>query len=528
MSGPSVEPPARPPSDTRRKLLVAMGFGAAVASLGRNLGQQGASAVLSAVTEPTVPEVTTMLTAPPALADAGPEPETTRTYALVIKNGRVIDPLSGFDGVLDVAVEGAKIAAIGPGLIGAQVIDATGKVVAPGFIDLLSAEPDSFGIWFKVGDGVTTNLAMHGVNNYANAFFERYAGATPIHFGGAWHQHFIRGTDAEVGAVKPTESLSTEQLAAFAQLTDFNLANGLAGICFSPEYSPGTTFIEMETLANVAAQRGHSLFFHVRYSDPDAPGTSFEAIEEVLQLARTTGAAVHIEHLPSTGGTFVMAETLALLEAARAEGIKVTADLYPYDFWGTTLASERFVGDWQSRYRITYENLQVAGTSRRLSAADFDQAVQENLLVAALGSIPEDEVQLALKVPWIMIGSDAILTESLNHHPRAAGTFSRVLGRYVRDLGVLSLIDALAKMTILPAQLMEPMIPEMAYKGRLQRGADADIVVFDPATIADRATIESPSSMSAGIWQVLVDGQLVLADGVVQRQVLPGRPLRSS
>ena len=102
MSGPSVEPPARPPSDTRRKLLVAMGFGAAAASLGRNLGQQGTSTVLSAVTEPTVPEATTMLTAPPALADAGPEPETTRTHALVIKNGRVIDPQSGFDGVLDV------------------------------------------------------------------------------------------------------------------------------------------------------------------------------------------------------------------------------------------------------------------------------------------------------------------------------------------------------------------------------------------------------------------------------------------
>ncbi|MDA3039431.1 MAG: amidohydrolase family protein [Actinomycetota bacterium] len=479
------------------------------------------------MTEPTV-EATTGPAAPPALADAGPEPAATRSYPLVIKNGRVIDPQSGFDGVVDLAVEGAKIAAIGPGLAGAQVIDATGKVVAPGFIDLLSAEPDPFGVWFKVGDGVTTNLAMHGVNNYANAFFARYSGTTPIHYGGAWHQHFIRSTDAEVGAVKPNESLRAEQLAAFAALTDFNLSNGLAGICFSPEYSPGTTLAEMEEVAAVAAARGHALFFHVRYSDPDAPGTSFEAIEEVLQLARTTGAAVHIEHLPSTGGTFVMAQTLEMLEAARAEGIKVTADLYPYDFWGTTLASERFVGDWQARYRIGFENLQVAGTSRRLSSADFDQAVQDNLLVAALGTIPEDEVQMALRVPWIMIGSDAILTESLNHHPRAAGTFARVLGRYVRDLGILSLGDALAKMTILPAQLMEPMIPAMARKGRLQRGADADIVVFDPATIADRATVESPASMSAGIWQVLVDGQLVLADGMVQRQLLPGRPLRSA
>lgn len=522
---PSSEPP-RPSSDSRRKLLVALGFGAAAVSLGRSLGPGpgGSFSSESNAADLAGPR----LVSPPALADAGPEPTVGQTFATVIGNGRVIDPASGFDGVADVAIEGSKIVAIGEALQGVQRIDATGKVVAPGFIDLLSAEPDPFGVWFKVADGVTTNLAMHGVNNYANAFFDRYAGATPVHFGGAWHQHFVRGSDPEVGAVKPSESLTTEQLAAFVRLTDLNLANGLAGICFSPEYSPGTTTVEIEALAQVAVARGHSLFFHVRFSDPDAPGTSFEAIDEVLQLARRTGASVHIEHLPSTGGTFVMAETLAMLEAARGEGLKVTADLYPYDFWGTTLASERFVGDWQTRYRITYESLQVAGTSRRLSSANFDQAVQENLLVAALGSIPEDEVQLALKVPWMMIGSDGILTESLNHHPRGAGTFARVLGRYVRDLGVLSLPEALAKMTILPAQLVEPMIPAMAHKGRLQRGADADVVIFDPATVADRATVESPSSMSVGFSHVFVDGQAVLSDGALQRSVLPGRPLRSA
>ncbi len=516
--------PDRPVSDTRRKLLVTMGFGATLAALGRRLGDP-IGQVLAADDVEEVPSQRPA--APPALPDAGPIPTDGQTYPLVIKNGRVIDPDSGFDGVIDVAIEGAKVVAVGAGLVGLEAIDASGKVVAPGFIDLVSAEPNAFGVWFKAGDGVTTNLAMHGVNNYANAFFDRYAGESPIHFGGAWHQHFIRGSDSDVGAVKPNESLTDAQIAAFAELTDFNLTNGLAGICFSPEYSPGTTVAEMEALARVAVAHGHSLFFHVRFSDPDEPGTSFEAIEEVLQLARTTGASVHIEHLSSTGGTFVMADTLAMLEAARAEGLKVTADLYPYDFWGTTLASERFVGGWQSRYRISYENLQVAGSSRRLTEADFDEAVRENLLVAAIGSIPEAEVQMALRVPWMMIASDGILTETLNHHPRGAGTFARVLGRYVRELGILSLPDALAKMTILPARLMEPMIPAMAYKGRLQRGADADLVIFDPATVSDRATVESPATMSVGFSHVFVDGQAVMVDGLLQRDVLPGRALRA-
>ncbi len=502
---------------------MALGFGATNVVLVRAMGIDGSGLGASEATT-TVANAPVL---PPALADAGPDPATTTGFDLVLANGRVIDPESGFDGVTDVGIIGTTIAAIGPGLSGATMVDVSGQVVAPGFIDILSAEPEAFGAWFKVADGVTTNLAMHGVNNYANAFFRRYEGTTPVHFGGAWHHHFIRGHDAQVGAVLPGDSLTPEQIAEFAALTAFNLDNGLAGICFSPEYSPGTTYGEMLALSEVAQSRGHGLFFHVRHSDPDEPGTSFEAIEEVLQLARDTGASVHIEHIASTGGTFVMAETIAMIEAARDEGLDVTADVYPYDFWGTTLASYRFAGNWQERYRIDYEDLQVAGTSRLLSAASFADAQRENLLVAALGSIPSDDVILALQQPWVMVGSDAILTESLNNHPRACGTFARLLGHYVRDLDVLDLVSALAKITIQPAQRVENMIPDMRRKGRLQRGADADITVFDPATIIDQATVETPAAMSTGISQVFVEGTRVMVDGVLQRDALPGRPLRS-
>lgn len=512
-----------------------MGFGAASVAIGTKLdGVEGTESANPSPEPESGPGSTTTTsttappagaTSPPAMADAGPELPADHVFDLVIAKGRVIDPESGFDGVVDIGIDGGVITAIGPPPFNARaIIDAENKVVAPGFIDILSYEPNPFGVWFKVGDGVTTNLAMHGVNNYANAFFDDFEGNTPIHFGGAFHQHFLRGEDL---GLKPEEAPSAEQLASFAELARVNLANGFAGVAFSPEYSPGTSQAELDGLATVLAELGHTAFFHVRFSDPDPPGSSIEAVEEVLNLARRTGVSTHIEHIASTGGTFVMDDTLALLDSARAEGIDVTADVYPYTFWGTTLASYRFAGDWQSRYRISYEDLQVAGTDERLTEASFTAAQAENKLVAAIGSIPEQDVQSALAAPFVFIGSDAILTEELNNHPRASGTFCRVLARYVRETGLLDLPTALAKMTIQPAKRIESMIPAMRRKGRMQRGADADIVIFDPDTVTDRATVAIPNALSAGISHVLVDGVQVMADGEMNRSALPGRALRS-
>jgi dihydroorotase len=324
------------------------------------------------------------------------------------------------------------------------------------------------------------------------------------------------------------DALTADQLRQFGELLRKNLAAGLAGVSFSPEYAPGTTHEELVALTAVAAGVGHMAFFHARYSDPDPPGTGAEAVAEVLDVARATGSAVHIEHLTSTGGTFEMAATLAVLEQARADGIDVTACLYPYDYWGTYLASPRFAAGWQERFGLAFEDLQVAGTEQLLDAAAYERAVEENLLVAALGSIPEEEVQLALARPWTLVASDAILEADLNNHPRAAGTFCRVLGRYVRELGLLDLPTALAKMTILPARRVEAMLPDLRRKGRLQRGADADIVVFDPGVVADRATVAEPGRASVGIDWVLVEGHVALENGEPRRDVRAGRALRST
>lgn len=536
-------PPFEPPN-VRRRLLVALGFGAATVAIGRGLpGEERVIAGDGSVT-PNTPsldgadqaagtsvaaeegvEPAEPLTGPPALADAGPEVDlASHVFDVVIRGGRVIDPMSGFDGVLNIGLNGGVITAITAGSpLPAEVeIDATARVVSPGFVDLLSYEPNPIGVWTKVADGVTTNLAMHGVNNYAPAFFERYAGSSPVHFGGAFHQHFMRGEDLKV---LPDSALDDAQVAAFAELARQSLGAGFAGVAFSPEYSPATSATEIEALATVAAEFGHSAYFHTRSSDP---ATSLAGVIEALDLGRRTGIGVHISHFHSTGATNHMADAIAAIEAARADGVDATACVYPYDFWATTLQSFRFVGDWQARYGLGFEDLQVAGTSTTLTADTYGAAFNENKLVAALSSIDQAEIDLALAQPWVMLGSDAILEREMNNHPRASGTFSRLLGHYVRDRGVLSLGDALAKMTSLPTRRVEAMVPAMQRKGRLQRGADADITIFDPATIIDRATIELPGTPSWGIDHVFVSGRRVIADGETRQTVFPGLPLTSA
>ena len=395
-------------------------------------------------------------------------------------------------------------------------------VVAPGFIDLLSYDPNDYGVWYKVADGITSNLGMHGLNAEAGPWFERFAGERPpVHYGGAFDHAWFR---ARLG-LAPDRPASLSEVDQLRGLAVDGLAAGWAGVHMELEYTPGAEPAEVLAMAEVAAAAGVGVYVHGRYSDATPPGTNADTLAEILGLARATGVPVHVEHVTSTGGTFTMAESVATLTAARAEGLDVSACMYPYDYWATYLGSARFAEGWQDRFHISYDDLVVAGTGERLTAATFARHRAANTLVAAL-AIPEADVRAGLGTDFVMIGSDAILEPGDNNHPRAAGCFARVLGRYVRDEGVLPLAAALAKMTILPARRLEAALPAMARKGRLQVGSDADITVFDPATVGDRATLEDPSRESAGIDWVVVGGEVVKTPDGVQRDVRPGQPLR--
>lgn len=505
-------PPGRlPGSIDRRRLLLCAAFGTA------NL------AVLPAL---PVRPVGGDADPAPSIDAAAAEPPQGHRFDLVVAGGRVMDPASGFDGVADVGIDGATVAAIAPsaaGLEGDRRIDAAGLVVAPGFIDLLSYDPNPFGIWFKIADGVTTNLGMHGINAEAEAWLARWsAEGVPTHFGGAFDDPWARD---QLG-IAPNQPATPKQVQELVAMAEAGLAAGWLGIDVEPEYTPGIDSAELDALGQVAAQAGVPLFFHGRYSDVEAPGTNADTLEEIIGTARRTGAAVHVEHIISTGGTFSMETSLAALDAAAAEGLDVSACTYPYHYWATYLGSARFDGDWQERFRIGFSDLQVAGTNERLTARSFERHRADNRLVVAY-AIPEADVRGALAHPAVMVGSDSILEPEANNHPRGAGAFARVLGRYVREEQTLSLMEALAKMTWLPARRLQRGTPALRRKGRLQIGADADLTVFDPATVSDRATVADPAQASTGVRWVLVSGRVVKSPDGLQRQELPGQAIRS-
>jgi len=459
-----------------------------------------------------------------AATSAAAQGPAARPFDVVVAGGRVMDPESGLDrSGLWVGIRGGSIAAIADtALAGRTVIDARGMVVAPGFIDVLSYDPNPYGVWFKLADGVTTNLAMHGASADMAAWYRVFGRSRwPINYGGSFAEPNAR----ERLRISRYRAATGEELRRLVAMAERSLEDGALGVSMSPEYTPGATTDEVMEMARVAQRFGAPLWVHARYSDTIPPGTDAEGIHEILEAARRTGVAVHVDHITSAA-TFDMAAALDSLAAARAAGLSVTACAYPYDFWATKLSQARFDAGWQQRFGISYGDLQIAGTTERLTAGTFRRYRAQGKLAVAY-AIPDTAVVQALRAPFVMLGSDAILNPGNNNHPRAAGTFARTLGVYVRERGTLTLMDAIRRMTLLPAQALESRAPALRRKGRLAVGADADLVVFDPARIRDLATVEHPDRMSEGIAWVIVGGQVALDPRGPRHAVRAGRAVRA-
>ncbi|MCI3922230.1 amidohydrolase family protein [Paenibacillus sp. TRM 82003] len=446
-------------------------------------------------------------------------------YDVVIRNGRVIDPETNLDQTgLHVGVKDGRIAAVTAGDIqGLREIDAEGLVVAPGFIDILSYDPNPTGIWNKILDGVTTNLAMHGGTSSPASWYRHYKRIeTPTHFGASFFYTQARN-QLGIGRYASANAKQIEKLLAKAEQS---LRDGSMGISFSLEYVPGIGASEIVPMMELAYRYNVPVFFHARYSDMEEPGTNEDALNELIGYARQTKAMVHIDHINSTGGTFSMEKSLQTIADARAEGLDLTACTYPYDFWGTYLNSARFDAGWQERFRIGYGDLQIAGTTERLTAETYRKYRAQGKLAVAY-AIPPEDVTRSLQAPFVMVGSDAILEPGFNNHPRASGTFARTVGKYVREEGSLTLMEAVRKMSLLPAQRLEKQVPALQRKGRLAPGMDADIVVFDYHSIRDTATVEHPERPSQGIEYVLIQGRVVKDTTGLQKSVRPGIGLKS-
>jgi N-acyl-D-aspartate/D-glutamate deacylase len=414
---------------------------------------------------------------------------------LVLRGGRSF--IDGQWRTVDIGIDEARRLRFGIDLRGVETLNVTGRVISPGFIDILadnSTSPETtYQIFekYKVSDGVTTALQMHGGSPDCGAYYRYFTNRThSINYGVST---FVMAIRARSGARRQIEK---------------NLEEGALGVSHSLEYQPAP-YAEMLEYAKLAKKYERPMFLHLRYSSSEK---ELDGVDEAIRLARDSGARVHIDHLHSTGGTFHMEQALEKIRNANAQGLTITTCVYPYSFWATYLSNNRFGPGWQQRYGLSYEDLRIVGSTERLNARSFAHYRKTSALAAVPeGTMPlEKTVDLALKEDFCMIGSDGGIQfePRANSHPRGAGCFATAI-RHGLDTG-LPLEKILAKMTLLPRSVVTPMLKD---RGVLEEGAIADLTVFDPATIRGNATIENPNQFSSGIDLVIVNGQIAYKDG---------------
>lgn len=448
-------------------------------------------------------------------------------YDVVIENGIIFDPESetikfGYN----IGIENNIISKITKKDLNAvEIIDASGLVVAPGFIDMLSFNPNYIGAKYKIGDGVTTNLSMHGCSNDFDKFFSYYErNPILINYGGAVFMYLIR-LEAGIGRyTEPTQG----QIEYIADRTREEIEAGGLGLAFSPEYYPGTTPEEIKASILVAKEYGLASHFHARYSSLVGEYTSIDSVIEIVGYARELDAHMHFMHLHSTGATGCMEEALDMINEARDEGYNITFDIYPYDSWATNIGSARFDDDWQAKFGITYSDLQIAGTSEFVTEDNFQQLRNDQRIVVAY-AMDDNEIIMALKEDYSMIGSDSIVDSdpSFNHF-RASGAFSRFIGRYIRDLDIMPLMQGIRKTSYLTAKQLEDISEDMKVRGRIKEGTIADITIFDYKNIIDTSSAEIPASLSKGIEYVLVSGNIIKDQDKIYTDRKFGQPIANN
>ena len=479
----------------------------------------------------------------PLLLPAPGAAQTSETYDIVLAGGRVMDPETGLDAVRWVGIRGETVAAISDApLEGRTVVDATGLVVAPGFIDLHAHGQSRRSNEFQAMDGVTTALEMESGVPDMEVFLAQRDGDAVVNYGATIGHGAVRtrimpeyGAELEAALVASRDvgqadaeawmrlydaaaagrydALDPAEYPALWERLEEGLRAGALGIGMPHQYYPAVTRDEIFRLFQFAADQGVPIYTHVREMGV-AP------IQEVVANAVATGASLHVVHLNSSS-LWDYRTNIDLILGAAERGADITTEAYPYTAASTALQSTIFDEGWQDRLRISYGDVQWQDTGERLTEESFARYREEGGVVIIHMMKPE-WIEAFMADPRIMVASDG-MPYAPGAHPRSAGTFARFLGRYVREDGVLPLMDALRKITLMPAQRLEGVAPQMRRKGRIQIGSDADLTVFDPRGIIDTATFEDGLSYSEGVEYVLVNGTFVVRDGALVEGALPGR-----
>jgi N-acyl-D-glutamate deacylase len=489
---------------------------------------------------------------------------TTQTYDIVIEGGRVIDPETGLDAVRNVGINGGTIALIAERpLQGETIIDAHGLVVAPGFIDMHSHALTTPSMRQQAMDGVTTTLELElGSLPVGKAYALLEREGRPINYGFSVSWALARmqvmdglGIDGStvtyqknVGKPGWRQAADSRQAEQILALIGQGLDEGGLGIGVMLGYAPATSAEEYVAVNRLAAARGVPTFTHVRYANFAAPGSTFEGLEEFIDVARQTRARMHFCHINSSSWRNIE-KVRSLFEAAMDEGLNISTEAYPYGAGSTTIGAARYAPETLDSAGIRAKDIYMTDTgewvkdvddlaairaSRPSSIAIFhflnevdvrDQALLKDALLTRDAAIASDGMPYSVD-GRVLEGDTWPIPEDADAHPRVAGTFARVLGTWVRERDAMTLNEAIRRSTLVPAQILEPASPAFARKGRLQEGMDADIVVFDFAHISDKATYVAPYLASEGIRDLLVGGTPLIRDGELDLSMMPGQPVR--
>jgi N-acyl-D-aspartate/D-glutamate deacylase len=487
-------------------------------------------------------------------------------YDLVLSGGRVIDPETGLDAVRHVGISGDAVRAVSEQpLSGTTTVDVTGLVVCPGFVDLHSHSQDVPGGRLQALDGVTTALELEaGAFPVEHAYRRAAAEGRPVNYGfstswAAARMRVLAGAPAVADLDELLVHVADPRWQAAATpadvdrvlgLLESDLAAGALGIGVLVGYAPGTDPAEYLAVAALAARHGVPTYTHARDLVETDPNVPVDGAEEIVRAAGETGAHMHYCHLNSTSGRHVD-RVLALVERVRGEGATVTTEAYPYGAGMTGIGAAFLAPELLHRRGLVPGSIGHLGLGRRITDAEELRRVraQDPGALAFVHQTDETDpaafgvVQRALAFPDAAVASDAIapqwtagprdpmrwpLPPQVATHPRTAGTFGRTLRLLVRELGLLSLPEAVRRCTLVPARIVENAAPAMRRKGRLRPGSDADVTIFDPATVTDRSTYTDTTRPSTGIRHVLVGGRFVVRDGELDVGSLPGRPVRGA
>lgn len=479
-----------------------------------------------------------------------------------------MDPETGLDAVRNVGITNGTIEAISETqLSGKETIDATGHVVSPGFIDGHVHTVDlPLGQKIMLRGGVTTQLDLEAGAHPVDRFYDYLAGRSQANYGAcvntmaAREQVFDPKFDSKTGIVttdmfdKDPRSAVTmdwradvpddKQITAINDYVEAGLRQGALGVGVAVGYmTEGATQTETTAWSRLAGKYGRATYVHGRFSSQRAPETGMLGFEEMITGAAAFGGGVFFHHMHQQALKDTVA-ALDLFDTLRDRGVSVVGEIYPYNYGASIVGADYLRPDnYGPNMGRGYDGIIETATLKPLTKERYDELIKTAPMTSIMfyGST-EDDMYAGLTHPTSVVGSDSFpLTvaktgamasdwdtpyEAVQGHPRQAGTSSVVL-RLVREKKLMPLMTAISKMSYMVARFLEDNgVPQMAYKGRIQVGADADITIFDADTVKDNATMQQAGLPATGIPYVVVNGTVIVKDSKVLKDVYPGKPVR--